>query len=137
MIQIALYKGPPSDILHWIGHLSTCAWTGSKYSHAELVIDGICYSSSSRDGGVRKKVIDLNSGKWDLINVIADKQYALDWFSKHEGCKYDWANIARFVIPVVHEDKNKFVCFETVGYMLGIKDAYKLTANDLLKLEVK
>lgn len=59
-MQLALYKAPGA----WYDKLVRVA-----YSHCELVIDGVCYSSSPRDNGVRSKAIDLHSGSWDLIEV--------------------------------------------------------------------
>jgi hypothetical protein len=45
------------------------AWTGSQYSHCELVVGDWCYSSSLMDGGVRRKKIDLLDGKWNLFDL--------------------------------------------------------------------
>ena len=139
-LSLALYKGPPSDLLHIIGHNATKLWTWSKYSHAELVIDGVCWSSSSRDGGVRSKVIDLDSGKWDVVKLtdnLLTKYNALLWFKQHEGDEYDYRNILRFVIPVVGHDKNKWVCYEACGTALGIDNAHKLDADKLLEEALK
>jgi hypothetical protein len=36
-MRIAMYKGPPDDFWHKVGHTATCLWTRSKYSHCELV----------------------------------------------------------------------------------------------------
>ena len=128
-LSLALYKGPPSDLLHIIGHNATRLWTWSKYSHAELVIDGVCWSSSARDGGVRSKVIDLDSGKWDVVKLTDNlliKSNALLWFKQHEGDEYDYRNILRFVIPIVGHDKRKWVCYEACAAALGIGNAHKL-----------
>lgn len=140
MLELALYKGPPDDILHVIGHNATKLWTWSKYSHAELVIDGVCWSSSSRDGGVRKKNINLNSGKWDVFRLTDDlviKNKALLWFREHEGDYYDYRNILRFVLPVVGHDKRKWVCYEACGAALGIENPHKLDADKLLEQSLK
>lgn len=134
-MQIALYKGPPSDILHVIGHNAIKLWTWSKYSHAELVIDGYCYSSSARDGGVRRKKIDLTTGRWDIFEITENPdtvESALAWFNKHDGDPYDYRNIVRFVLPPVGQNKKHWVCFESIGAALGIKNAHKLDADKLL-----
>ena len=140
-MQIALYKGPTgSSIRHFISHWAIRIWTWSKYSHAELVIDGICYSSSVRDGGVRAKRINLDSGKWDVFDVPAtqeDMEYALAWFAENRGSAYDWLGIKRFVVPFVRHDPDKWFCFEAVGDMLGLAGTHKLTANDLMWWAVK
>ena len=133
-LSLALYKGPPSDLLHTIGHNATKLWTWSKYSHAELVIDGVCWSSSSRDGGVRSKVIDIDSGKWDVIKLTDNllvKYNALLWFKQHEGDEYDYRNILRFVIPIAGHNKRKWVCYEACAAALGIDNPHKLDADKL------
>lgn len=129
---IAFYKGPPrNDLWHSISHYAIRLWTWSKWSHAELVIDGVCYSSSSRDGGVRSKVIDLDSGRWDVVPIEIDETSALAWFMGNDGDKYDWAGIWRFVLPFLPHGKRRWFCFEAIGQSLGFAGAHKLTANDL------
>ncbi len=135
-MQLALYKGPPSSLIHNISHYITRLGTWSKYSHAELVIDGRCYSSSARDGGVRRKVIDLSSGHWDVFDITSNeniKQKALQWFSSHDGQAYDYRNIVRYVFPFIGHNKNHWVCYEAVGAALGIKRPHMLTAEKLLE----
>lgn len=139
-LSLALYKGPPSDLLHTIGHNATKLWTWSKYSHAELVIDGVCWSSSSRDGGVRRKLIDLTSGKWDVFDItnnIVVISKVLLWFKEHENDEYDYRNILRFVLPFVGHNKKEWVCYEACGEALGIKNAHKLDADKLLEEALK
>lgn len=140
MLKLALYKGPPSDIAHIIGHNATKLWTWSKYSHSELVIDDVCWSSSARDGGIRSKVIDLSNGKWDVFDLtdnLGVKVKALDWFKQHEGDAYDYRNIVRFVFPLIGHNKKHWVCYEACGEALGIKDAHKLDADKLLEEALK
>ena len=136
MLELALYKGPPNDLLHAVSHNLIKLRTLSKYSHAELVIDGICWSSSARDHGVRAKVIDLNSGRWDVFRLTDDpevKQKALNWFLANEGRPYDYRNIVRYLLPIVGHNKKQYVCFEACGAALGISNPHKLTADTLLE----
>lgn len=136
-IAIAFYKGPPkNDLLHLLSHYATRVWTASKWSHAELLVDGVCYSSSLRDKGVRAKVIDIDSGRWDVVSFEIDKadvDSALQWFEDNKHAKYDWRNIVRFVLPFVGQDWDKFVCYEAIGEALGFAGAYRITANDLYR----
>lgn len=135
-MKLALYKGPPETLLHSLTHYSIRLWTFSKYSHGELVIDGVCYSSSARDGGVRAKKIDLNSGRWDVFDIDTtpeQKQRALDWFSIHDGDSYDYRNILRFLLPFVGHNKRQWVCFESIGAALGLDKPHKLDADKLLR----
>lgn len=134
-VQIALYKGPPkfTDLTHVASHVAICVRTLSKYSHGELVINGIAYSSSARDGGVRSKVIDFNNGKWDVFDIdpkVVNIEHAMYIYGLYEGSPYDWQNIARYVLPFVPQSPGKFVCFEFMGFMLNHAGSYKLTAND-------
>ena len=119
--HLAFYKGPAKDLVHKITHYGTCAWTFSKYSHVELVIDGVCYSSSARDGGVRKKVIsNLNtSGHWDIFEVQINKDYALNVFAQEEGKGYDWRGAAKFVMPWLPESEMQWYCSELIATMMG------------------
>lgn len=142
-LQIAFYKGPPSlrDWVHVISHTLTCLvlslrrlqWV--KYSHTEIVIDGICYSASLRDGGTRAKVIDLNSGRWDVFDVPSTfdadecKGRALSML----GQKYDRRGAGAFAIPCVGQNSNKLYCFEFVGMALGVHDADLYDPIDLLE----
>ena len=134
---LALYKGPDRTnmtvqkvLVHW----GICLWTFSWHSHGELCIDGVCYSSSAMDKGVRSKEIDIHSGRWDLYPLPgADKAAALAWFAKHKGKRYDWPGIVSWVIRLVRHHPDRFVCFEAVGAMLGLENPHKLSARKLLK----
>lgn len=112
MVTVALYKGPATGWFHQVWHLLVCWWTKSVYSHCELVIAGTCYSSSNRDGGVRAKVIDLTSGRWDFYELDGDEKAVLAWFGKHNGDRYDWLGVARFVLPFLPQFKRRWFCSE-------------------------
>lgn len=135
-VSLALYKGPPTSLLHKVTHYITRLFTWSKYSHAELVIDGVCYSSSARDGGVRAKVIDVHGARWDVFELdlpIEVAESARLWFELHEEDLYDYRNLIRYVFPGVGHNKNQWVCYEAVGAALGISRPHMLTAETLLK----
>lgn len=137
-IQLAFYKGPPQhdDLVHVVTHNAIKIRTWSKYSHAELVIDGWAYSSSVRDKGVRRKKIDFNNGKWDVIELDPSRiniNYAMEFFLLYEGSEYDWWNIARYVLPFVKQEEGKFICFEFIGAMLNFAGYYRLDADDLMQ----
>lgn len=138
--QLALYKGPPGPLWRKVGHYAIRLWTWSKWSHAELVIDGWCYSASVMDGGVRRKQIDLDSGHWDIVPIelseskIAD---ALAWFLLHEGDKYDFRNIIRWVIPFVPQHPMQYVCYEAIGEALGFAGSYRIDADDLYQWAIQ
>ena len=107
----------------------------SVFSHVELEINGVCYSSSNRDYGVRSKIIDTsNKQKWvsfELKNNI-DKNICLNYFKRVEGQKYDWLNIFfSQIIKLNIQSSNKQICSEFVGNCLGLEDSYKYSPESL------
>lgn len=142
MIYLALYKGPADDLMHVISHWVTCIVLSirdlkiTKYSHTEVCIDGVCYSSSVRDKGVRSKVINLDSGKWDYIDITGkvDKEYALKVFESKKGKKYDWFGALGFGLPFLKQNPDKEYCFEITAEMLHLPDASKVTPTKLIAL---
>lgn len=65
---LASYKGPPRSLTHKMTHAVTTTVTRSIYSHCEIYIPNYgCVTSSQRDGGVRKKQVNVHDGKWDLL----------------------------------------------------------------------
>lgn len=89
MVRLALYKGRGQ-----IGNAAVRWWTSSQYSHCELVVDGWCYSSSVMDKGVRRKLIDLSDGKWDLVDLPwADPERVREYFATSDPNAYGWASL--------------------------------------------
>lgn len=138
-MKVAFYKGKK----HLFNRLVSW-WDNGPYSHCELLVEEVsvpdgsgdlsylCYSSSITDGGVRKKVIELESGKWDIIDVSSiDEAYAREWFKEHEGCKYDVIGLIGFLFRIIPGEKNRFFCSEAVAGMLGMKDGWRLSPNAL------
>mgnify|MGYP003611564671 CR=1 FL=1 len=107
----------------------------SVFSHVELEINGVCYSASNRDGGVRSKVIDTsNKQKWvsfDLKKDI-DVNRCLSYFESVKGQKYDWLNIFFSQIFKLNiQSEKKQICSEFVGNCLGLENAYKYSPESL------
>lgn len=121
MMQMALYRGPATDTWHQVGHRLIAWFTGSPYSHCEIVINGMAMSSSSRDGGVRFKAIDFASGKWHLVPLPGSEASVWAWFATHEGEAYDWAGIARFIVPLLPQRHNQWFCSEACAAALGLE----------------
>lgn len=88
-MKLALYKGKGQ-----IGNYAIRAWTRYAYSHCEIVIDNLWYSSSIMDKGVRVKHINPDSGHWDFIE-LPDRlaQRVLEYFNKTEGDAYGWGSL--------------------------------------------
>mgnify|MGYP003627973442 CR=1 FL=1 len=88
-VQLALRKHDKrlsARAIHW--------WTGSFYSHCELVVDGYCYSSSVMDKGVRRKRIELKPNKWDLIELPwASGEDVQHYFAQTDHYRYGWPSL--------------------------------------------
>lgn len=131
-MKVAFYKGrnkPFNWFVSW--------WDNGPYSHCEILGEHfggntyMCYSSSAFDGGVRKKVIDIKPEKWDVIEIDASFDFALAWFNKHEGAKYDYLGLVGYLVRLIEGGKNRFVCSEALCEMLGFKDAWRFSPNAL------
>jgi hypothetical protein len=139
-MQIAFYKGSWSlwkDPAKLIAHIAICVRTLSKYSHAELVIDRVCYSSSARDKGVRGKVIDLTNGHWDVREVHEfwdgpeAQANAFKWFEAYNDVPYDWWGVIRFALPFVKQKPDQWFCSEAVAAALGHQKPESFSPEDL------
>lgn len=76
-----------------IGDKLIHSWTNSIYSHCELVIDDIFYSSSIMDGGVRSKKINI-SNHWDLIELTKfDSIRVLNYYYRTRFNKYSYSDL--------------------------------------------
>ena len=122
-IKIAFYKGKGNflnSIVRW--------WTGSIYSHAELVLpDGITWLGISpflkSKVDARKKLL-LNPGEWDFINIqITEEQLEiiLEFLEDTKGCGYDWIGmlLSQF-LPCKIKHKKRWYCSEWIAYALRI-----------------
>ena len=116
-VQLALYKGKGL-----IGNALIRWWTGSQYSHCELVINDKCYSSSLMDGGVREKEIYLSSENWDLVDLpsyLAPR--VLEYFELTKGQKYGWLDLIRSqIFNTASDEEGTSFCSEWCAKALGI-----------------
>lgn len=121
MITLAAYT---PHKWHDVGGHLICWWTRSPYPHVEIVINGVCYSSSLRDGGVRKKVIDLDKPHWRVIPIEwADEIEVLRVFFRHQGQPYGYLDlIAQHVLRLPVDDPG-LLCSELCALMLGLPES--------------
>lgn len=131
-MRLALYRGPAPSLSLQLGHIVTRVATLSAYSHCELEIDGICHSSSIRDGGVRAKVIDLASGHWDVFTVSGDAPAARAWFDAHDGQPYDWTGVGDIFLRWIPKQPGHWFCSESIAAALGLPDPSTLSPQGLL-----
>lgn len=127
-VQLALYKARGTlfnALIRW--------WTGSQYSHCELVVRGTCYSSSVRDGGVRAKGMALPSDKWDVIELHwADDTAVTDWFIAHERDRYGWLDLLTGQLLGMQRDHRGVFCSESCAKALGLRNSTRMSPQALL-----
>lgn len=129
-MQIAFYKGKGgffNKLIRW--------WTKHEYTHTELIIDGIWYTSSHTDGGVVERQRSGLSGNWDIYEVTGDKKFALHVYDEVKGAKYDWLGIILSqVFPLKIHNKQRWFCSELNGKMLDVKDPHQHSPAEIFKL---
>ena len=125
-VYVASYKGK-GKLFNWV-----IRWLDSTvYSHTEIALlpfsekSWLCCSSSMMDGGVRFKVIDIESGNWDLINfeVTQEKQDEMISFCAKSvvgKVKYDYLGMLGAGFIGLREHKKKDFCNEFVGKVMGL-----------------
>ena len=114
---LAFYKGPGN----WMDRLVRW-WTGSVYSHCEVVIDDYWYSASYQDSGVRcKYMAEYKEEHWDFVQVEVNEKKFHELFDKAEGKGYDWLGIfLTEVVPMGIEDRGKWYCSEFCARAVGM-----------------
>lgn len=110
----------------------------SPFSHVEAVLEPIylptacqpprkyaweCVSSSPRDDGVRKTLIDLNDGHWYIIDwpaAAATSPQSLRFVADQLGKPYDWLGVFGFVCnnPSWLDERRHWFCSEFVTAFL-------------------
>jgi len=108
-------------------------WSGSIYSHCELVIDGFCYSSSVMDKGVRKKQIYLDPEKWDVFDLPwAEADVILRYFKKTDGYSYGWFSlITSQLFNTARADDDSQFCSEWCAAALGLPNPSSYSPESL------
>jgi cytoplasmic protein len=160
-VYVAFYKGRPrpgAPLRERVKYLFDGAIrviTRSPYSHCELAIPDttrpgvyFCVSASVRDGGVRGKFMALPGDRWDLLPAI-DPEYlrnpehydralrtlpadtVSDWLRRHQGQRYDWLGVLRFVFPWLRQSEARWFCSEFVATVLGMDNPAKQSPQDI------
>ena len=117
-MRLALYKGKGT-----VGNWLIRWWTKSPYSHCELVIGGVAYSSSLRDGGVRAKRMFFDLEHWSFIELPwADPVAVLRYFEQTQGEPYGWRDLLwRQVFNRPGDSYGQF-CGEWCAAALGLQN---------------
>ena len=122
-MKVAFYKGKTK-----LFNKLVCWWTKSDYSHCELVLDdGLSWSSSFSDGGIRYKLIDYTKHpeRWEFEEVGPMTPSIKARMDLHKGKKYDTLGLAGFVLGPVVDDKDKLFCSEAVADVMGYIDSWR------------
>ena len=107
--------------------------THSNVSHTELIIDGLWYSSSVGDGGVRRKHVDPKPGEWEYVDLPwADADAVIAWFDRHEDDHYGMWDIVCQLFSINLDGKGE-ICSEACAEALGFQQGWKLTPGKLLQ----
>lgn len=102
------------------------------YSHSELEIDGICYSSTT-GSGVRKAQLDTTGKDWrayDAPHIDPDEALARFRVIEHQG--YDWLGAVWWALPFARHRLGRWSCFEATAKMAGMEDAHKQGPFELI-----
>lgn len=127
MMLLAFYKGRAR-----IGNRIIADLTGGPYSHVEVILEtgkdgwALCLSSSMMDGGVRVKLINVDSANWDIVTVRTSITTgdAWQWFHAHSNAKYDYAGALRYRLPLLKQNPMKKYCSEVVCEILQMDRSY-------------
>ena len=130
-IIIAFYKANQSKA-DWQDKL-IAKYTKGKYSHVEIVIDSYMYSSSPRDGGVRRKKHIVNNEIWDYISLPIKANNILEFYNQTKNNKYDWLGILGFILPF-KDRTNEWFCSEWCSNALKIGEYKDLFIHEPSKI---
>ena len=100
-------------------------------SHVELLFDdGRMFSASQYENRVRFKTCNTESPVWKIYDIKIDNPAGYELliaFCKQQiGKKYDYLGILNFIVPFMHNNKNKWFCSELVCKALQVSDVIPL-----------
>lgn len=131
-MQAAFYRGTRPGIAGIYNRIVRW-WTRSEFSHVELVLStGRAWSASFADGGVRNKLIDVDTENWVLVDLPPElEQTAEAWFVAHRGARYDLLGNLQFVLSPIPHSQRRWFCSEAVAAALGIPDPWRYSPGTL------
>lgn len=126
-LKVAFYigKGKFSDeVIRW--------WTKSRYSHVELILDGLLFSADAWENRVRF-TNSYNPLNWEIIDLggLTDKQFSdiSNFCNSQLGKKYDWLGVFGFVFPFIKQNSKKWFCSEICGAGLKLVGKVPVTTK--------
>lgn len=132
MLKAAFYKSTRPGIAGLYSRLVRW-WSGSEFSHCELVFsDGMSASASFIDGGVRFKRIDYDPAKWDFIDLPDDLEAAARlWFKTSEGSPYDLLGNIGFLWRPIRGASGAYFCSEAIAAAINIPQPWRYDPGTL------
>lgn len=143
MMRLAFYIAKHGNYKDWAIDFVTGRY---GYSHVELIFsDGMCFSSSPREGKCRFKFIsDIEtSGHWNIIDIKTThkEKTVYENCKKIDGKKYDWMGIffhQSLIYPSLqnrfgYEDPDKYWCSEAIQTVLS-RTKTKISPNIMAQL---
>ena len=139
--KIAFYRGRKSGkgimpvVFRALDSLTRTVTKG-PYSHCEIVKvlptgETECFSSSYRDGGVRSKILSLDSDSWDLVDAPYLTAEAVEEVKrKTVGLKYDLVGAVGVVI-LSPDRPHKWFCSELAAEEIGLEQTWRFSPNTL------
>ena len=133
-ISVAFYKkdAPKATIYDKL----VAWWTNSDVCHTEIIIDGEQYSSSPRDGGVRRVPHKVDHQTWEYLEIEINERdlvRGLTFFEKTKYRDYDWMGIFGFISPF-KDKENAYFCSEWCSKFLIIVGVSKLFDKEPYKI---
>lgn len=141
MIYIAYYLGTKKENTSaTLMDRLICAMTKSRYSHVELVYEynhhtkfGTCWSSSMRDGGVRRSTINFGSGHWEMYRLSEqpNKGRILTWMTQQDDRKYDYFGALGVKFPWFKQSKQRWYCTELIAAALHLPSSAGISPQSM------
>lgn len=136
MLSLLFYRAKYGNIQDKLISLVTCG----PFSHVELKFsDGVCFSSSLRDGGTRFKKIAINPKHWAEIELLTwEDEYSVKekrirtWCEAKQGLQYNLAGVLGLDKVCVLKNRNKWFCSELCLSAITLGEVrVSITPNDL------
>ena len=124
MVKLAFHKGGKSFYERAIK-----LWTLGPYSHVEIIIDDVSFSSVPGIGTRYLLSPQMAFGDWDYLDVKMDsleRAHVWNWCMSEMGCGYDWKGIFfAQILGLNRDDPEKWFCSEFCTRALQIGGYYK------------
>ena len=132
-VRLAFYKGKKGVAARLIAW-----WKKAKYTHAEVLIDNVIYSSSEIDGGVRRKEkSSFHPDRWEIVDIpwhVTEEQ-VVDFYNKTDAHDYDWRGIIRSqLFGSNRHNESKWFCSEWCAAAIGISEPQRYCPQALYDL---